>query len=172
MARPHVSSAHFRFRLSLSLFIVGLIVSGVTAFPLLLEMKILAHVLGAEAAISPDGYTGLTFWIVTVRCGLERTYADYPWIAYGTDWLAFGHLMIASFFIGPWLHPLSSRANLYAGMFACLAVIPLALISGPLRGIPFYWRLVDCSFGVIGILPLLYCLRQLRRLEQESQQAA
>ena len=23
----------------------------------------------------------------------------------------------------------------------------------------FYWRLIDCSFGVIGVLPLLICLR-------------
>ena len=168
MISPSFSSARFRFRLSLSFFIFGLIISGVTAFPLLLEMKLLARFLGAEAAVSPEGYSGLTFWIVTVRCGLEHSYADYPWIAYGTDWLAFGHLMIASFFIAPWLHPLSSRANLYAGIFACLAVIPLALICGPLRSIPFYWRLVDCSFGVIGVLPLLYCLRQLKRMEQES----
>ena len=41
-------------------------------------------------------------------------------------------------------------AALYTGIAACLAVIPLALICGPIRGIPFYWRLIDCSFGVIG----------------------
>lgn len=66
------------------------------------------------------------------------------------------------FFIGPLIDPLSSRATLYAGIAACLGVIPLALICGPIRGIPFYWQLVDCSFGVIGILPLLYCLRLLK----------
>ena len=31
-------------------FIVGLVISGVTAFPLLLELRILAHALGAGAA--------------------------------------------------------------------------------------------------------------------------
>ena len=27
------------------------------------------------------------------------------------------------------------------------------------------WRLIDCSFGVIGVVPLLYCLALLKRLE-------
>lgn len=152
----------FRFRAVLSLFIAGLVLSGVTAFPLLHELRLLAHLLGAETAAAPNG---LTFWILTVRNGLEHTYAAYPWIAYGTDWLAFGHLVIAAFFIGPLIHPTSSRATLYTGIFACVAVIPLALICGPIRGIPLYWRLIDCSFGVIGMIPLIYCLGLLKRLE-------
>ena len=149
----------------LSLFIAGLVLSGVTAFPLLHELRLLAHLLGADSGGTP---TDFTFWILTVRDGLEDTYAHYPWIAYGTDWLAFGHLVIAGFFIGPMIHPTSSRANLYTGIFACLAVIPLALICGPIRGIPFYWRLIDCSFGVIGIMPLIYCLRLVKRIEKEA----
>lgn len=152
----------FRFRLALGVFIVGLVLSGVTAFPLLLELRFLADLLGAGAIESPEGQSGLTLWVVTVRNGLEETYAEFPWVAYGTDWLAYGHLVIALFFIGPLIDPLSSRATLYAGMAACLGVIPLALICGPIRGIPFYWQLVDCSFGVIGIVPLLYCLRLLK----------
>jgi hypothetical protein len=160
-----------RFRVSLSIFIIGLVLSGVTAFPLLLELKLLTKWAGAESAVSATGYQGLTYWLVTVRCGLEQTYESYPWIAYGTDWLAFAHLMIAGFFIGPWLHPLTSRANLWAGIFACGAVIPLALICGPLRGIPFFWQLIDCSFGVFGVLPLWYCLRQLRHIEALRQGA-
>jgi hypothetical protein len=30
----------------------------------------------------------------------------------------------------------------------------------------FYWRLIDCSFGVIGVLPLWMCLNDIRRLEE------
>jgi hypothetical protein len=44
-------------------------------------------------------------------------------------------------------------------------VIPLAFICGPIRGIPFWWRVIDCSFGVFGALPLLYCLRLVRRMQ-------
>ena len=160
------ASARKRFRISLGLFIIGLVLSGVTAFPLLTELKLLSQWLGVGNAVSPDGHTGLTYWILTVRCGLEQTYEKFPWIAYGTDWLAFAHLMIAAFFVHPWLHPTTSRPTLYAGIFACGAVIPLALICGPLRGIPFYWRLIDCSFGIFGVLPLLYCLRQLNRMQR------
>ena len=156
------TSPVFRFRVALSLFIAGLVLSGVTAFPLLHELRLLAHLLGADSTATA---TGLTFWILTVRNGLENTYAAYPWIAYGTDWLAFGHLVIAGFFISPLIHPATSRATLYTGIVACVAVIPLALICGPIRGIPLYWRLIDCSFGVIGIVPLLYCLALLKRLE-------
>ena len=150
------------------LFIVGLVLSGVTAFPLLLELRILADVLGVGAAQSPEGYTGISFWILTVKHGLEQTYAQYPWIAYGTDWLAFGHIVIAMFFVGPLVNPRSGRATIYTGIVACVAVIPLALICGPIRGIPFYWRLVDCAFGVFGVLPLIYCLRQLAHIEAQS----
>jgi hypothetical protein len=41
------------------------------------------------------------------------------------------------------------------GIIACLGVIPLALIAGAIRQIPFYWRLIDCSFGILGIIPLM-----------------
>ena len=141
--------------------------SGVTAFPLLVELRILATALGAGDAHNADGYSGVTYWILTVRHGLEHTYASYPWIAYGTDWLAFGHLVIAMFFVGPLINPRSGRPVIYTGIIACIAVIPLAMICGPLRGIPLYWRLVDCSFGVFGVIPLLYCLRLIRRIEAE-----
>jgi hypothetical protein len=150
------------------LFIVGIVLSGVTAFPLLAEMKLLTHLLGIGHLTGPEGTTGLPFWILTVRHGLEDMYGRHPWIAYGTDWLAFGHIVIAMFFIGPLIHPVTSRANIYVGIIACLAIIPLAIICGPIREIPFYWRLIDCSFGVIGILPLLYCLKLLRQMESNG----
>jgi hypothetical protein len=144
-------------------FIIGLVVSGVTAFPLLTELRLLVRLLGADSAVPNSG--SLSSWILSVKNGLETTYAAYPWIAYGTDWLAFGHLVIAGFFVGPLIQPLSSRSVIWTGITACVAVIPLAMICGPLREIPFYWRLIDSSFGVVGIIPLIYCLRLLKRIE-------
>jgi hypothetical protein len=38
------------------------------------------------------------------------------------------------------------------------------MICGQVRGIPFYWRLIDCSFGVIGAVPLIYAFWQIRTL--------
>lgn len=153
-----------RFRIAVGVFIAGLLLSGVTAFPLLQEMRWLSAWLGVADAPSAAGHTGLKFWILSVRFGLEDMYARYPWIAYGTDWLAFGHIAIALFFIEPWRRPAGSRPVLLAGIAACVLVVPLALICGEIRGIPFYWRLIDCSFGLFGLVPLGYCLRLLRRI--------
>jgi hypothetical protein len=50
-------------------------------------------------------------------------------------------------------------------LICCLLVIPLALICGAIRGIPFWWRLIDCSFGVVGAVPLIYCLKVIGRYE-------
>ncbi len=52
-----------------------------------------------------------------------------------------------------------------AGMIACVGVIPLALICGPIRGIPFWWSVIDMSFGVFGVIPLLILRRMIKRLE-------
>ena len=153
-----------RFRIVLLLFMVGLIISGVTAFPLLWEMRVLCDWLGAGSAVSADGLTGLTAWVVRVRLGLEDMYAQYPWIAYGTDWLAFAHVVLAVFFIGPLVDPVRNVWVWYAGMIACALVVPLAMICGPLRGIPFGWQMIDCSFGIIGVLPLWYCVRLVKRM--------
>ncbi len=155
-----------RYRLVLGVFIAGLVLSGVTAFPLLHELELLAHLLGIPAESAPPALGGLQFWIATVRDGLRTMHAAYPWLAYGTDWLAFGHIVIALFFIGPWRDPVPNAWVLKIGLAACAGVFPLALICGPMRGIPFYWRLIDCSFGILGALPLLYCLKLTRRLEK------
>lgn len=155
-----------RYRLVLGAFIAGLVLSGVTAFPLLHELELLARLLGIPADAVPSSLDGLSFWIATVRDGVRTTYAAYPWLAYGTDWLAFGHIVIALFFLGPWRDPVPNAWVLKIGIIACAGVIPLALICGPIRGIPFYWRLVDCSFGFFGALPLFYCLRLTRRLRK------
>lgn len=154
-----------RYRLVLGSFITALIVSGLTAFPLLYELELLANFLGIPQTADPHSLSGLQFWIATVRDGLRDVHSSYPWLAYGTDWLAFGHLVIALFFIGPWRSPVANAWVLRVGLVACAGVVALALVCGPIRGIPFYWRLIDCSFGVLGAVPLLYCLKLTRRMQ-------
>lgn len=147
-----------QIRIAVGIVIAGLVVSGVTAFPLLHELNFLAKLLAADG-----GQTDLSRWILTVREGLEVTYEEYPFMAYGTDWLAFAHLMIALFFILPWRDPVRYEGVLKVGIAASLLVIPLAFICGPIRGIPFWWRLIDCSFGIGCIPPLWFALRKVRR---------
>ena len=152
-----------KLRLVLGFFIVALILSGITAFPLLREMDFLCSISGV------DKNRGAGHWFFTVRDGLRDAYGQHPWLAYGTDWLAFAHLVLAVFFLGPLVKPVRNIWVLQAGLAACMMVIPLALVAGPLRGIPWGWRLIDCSFGLFGALPLYYCLRLARQIERLEQ---
>jgi hypothetical protein len=163
-----MSAGHLtrRIRAWVALFIVALVLSGLTAFPLQSELEFLVRITGADAAGHPEG--GLHSWLLTVRDGLRETYAKYPWLGYGTDWLAFAHLVIAVFFIGPFRDPVRNVWIIHAGLLACAGVVILAFIAGPLRGIPFYWRLVDSSFGFFGALPLWHVLRMTRKLQALS----
>lgn len=156
----------WRIRALLILFIVALVLSGITAFPIETELRWLTGVLGAAPDARPADHGGLVRWLLTVRDGVIATNRAYPFLAYGTDWLAFAHLVIAVLFVGPLRDPVRNVWVVQWGMIACVAVVPLALIAGPVREIPFPWRLVDASFGVFGIVPLWMCLRDIRRLER------
>lgn len=154
-----------RYRIVLGFFILALLASGITAFPLESELALVAQVRGVEALSPEQAGTGFDHWILTIRDALQDTNQRYPFLAYGTDWLAFGHIVIAVFFLGPFFRPVRNVWVLYAGLIACVLVFPLALICGPIRQIPFWWRVIDCSFGIFGAVPLLYCLRLTRRME-------
>jgi hypothetical protein len=153
-----------RIRWLLIFFIAALALSGLTAFPLQLEMDWACRFMGIPTGAAPDAYTGLAHWLALVRQALHDTYARYPFIAYGTDWLAFAHLVLAVLFIGPLRDPVRNIWVIDFGLIACAGVIPLALICGPLRGVPFYWLLIDCSFGVFGCIPLLLIRRYVQEL--------
>jgi len=147
------------------LFIIGLLFSGATAIPLQTELNALAKIL-------PDRqqsiFFGFTSWILIINRALDDTYSNYPFIAYGTDWLAFGHFVIAIAFVGALREPVRNRWLYLFGMIACVLVIPYAMICGAVRGIPFYWRLIDCSFGVVGFVPMWFCWRWTGQLEASN----
>jgi len=143
-----------RVRILLAIFLVGLVASGFTALPLEWEIDTLAVWMGIPAEVELTSLDGFARWIALVREGLHVTGERYPFIAYGTDWLAFAHLMIAVAFIGPLVDPLRNLWVITFGLIACMAVIPMAMIFGGVRGIPFNWRLIDCAFGLAGALPL------------------
>jgi hypothetical protein len=145
----------------LVLFIAALVASGLTAIPLRPELeaanRILALLVWAPAPLMD--------WLRLVAQALEASLRDYPFLAYGTDWLAFAHIVIGLAFLGPLRDPVRNRWVIEWGMAACTLVVPTALVFGALRGIPWWWRLVDCSFGVFGLIPLWFCWRLSVRLE-------
>ena len=144
------------------LFIGGLALSGATAIPLETELDWLVRGLGVEhmtafsAGADPPGWT---VWLLRVREAVRDTNAKYPFVAYGFDWLAFGHFVIAAIFIGALGDPVRNIGLFRSGMIACVLVVPYAFVCGGMRGIPVYWRLIDCSFGVFGFIPLWLCHR-------------
>jgi hypothetical protein len=141
-----------------------LVASGLTAIPLYWELNLLSSLLGIDPRADPAMLTGFGHWIARVRQGLEVTYGAYPFMAYGTDWVAFAHVIIAIFFVGPLLKPGTNEWVLIAGMIACVLVLPFALMAGAARDIPLGWRLIDCSFGILGFFPLLYAYILNRRI--------
>lgn len=148
-----------KIRRMIVLFIVGLILSGVTAFPIETELS----VIGAFAGNVPGP---LTAFVLKVYDAVKATNTQYPFLAYGTDWLAFAHIVIAVVFIGPYKDPVKNIWVIEFGMISCLMVFPLAFICGWIREIPVYWQLIDCSFGVFGLIPLIYTHQLIRKLER------
>ena len=148
-----------KIRLLILFFIVALILSGVTAFPVQTEL----HWLLDHQSLIPSFAQN---WLQNVYDALVETNNKYPMIAYGFDWLAFAHIVIAMAFIGPLKDPVKNKWIIDWAILACIAVIPLAFIAGPIRQIPFFHILIDCSFGVLGLIPLMICRKWIRQLEK------
>jgi hypothetical protein len=149
-------------RICLVIVIIGLAISGVTAFPLEWELGLASTILHASPAV--DVLPSFVEWIDRVHLALVDTYAEYPFIAYGTDWLAFAHLAIAVAFLGPLVDPVKNIWVIRWGMLMCAGIVPTVLIAGAVRGLPWGWMLIDISFGVVAIMPLLIAERLTGRL--------
>ncbi|MBL7922448.1 MAG: hypothetical protein JNJ40_19180 [Bacteroidia bacterium] len=144
-----------KIRIAIIVFVSLLVLSGVTAFPLRTEMDFLvAH---------KNSFPGeLPNWIQAVYDAVKQT-PDV--VLYGTDWLAFAHIIISLFFVPVYIDPVRYKANLIVAMTACGAIFLQAFICGPIRGIPFFHQLIDCAFGFIGFFPLYFVYKKITHLE-------
>ena len=93
-----------RIKLLTWLFIIGLALSGATAIPLQGELNLLMNFFGSAGESSE-----LAQWLLRVRDALAQTQKQYPFLFYGTDWLAFGHFVIAIVFFGALRDPVRNR---------------------------------------------------------------
>ena len=139
-------------------FMISLFLSGLTAMPLESELSFLSRCFSSQTMIGA--------WIEKVYLAVANMNSQYPFLAYGYDWLAFAHFVLAILFIGPLKDPVRNKWVIEFGMIACLLIIPFAFIAGHFRGIPLGWRLIDCAFGVVGLIPLSICLSKINQVEK------
>jgi hypothetical protein len=145
-------------RLCIWIIIIGLAISGITAFPIETELNILTGLSLFNKGVLHD-------WLNQVYSAVRYVNITYPYLSYGTDWLAFAHLILAVLFIGPLQNPVKNKWVIEFEIIAAIAIFPLAFIAGELRGIPVFWRLGDCSFGVVAIIVLIPCYKMIEKIE-------
>ena len=146
----------------LRVFICCLFISGLTAIPVEQELEyVIAH-FPFQGSIKG--------FLEQVLIGIKHTSNDHSYLFYGYDWLAFAHFVLAILFIGPLRDPVKNKWVIVFGIIACVLIIPFAMIAGYFRGIPFWWRLIDCSFGLIGMIPLFICLKNINRIEAQAKE--
>ncbi|MES2772622.1 MAG: hypothetical protein V4722_00465 [Bacteroidota bacterium] len=150
-----------KIRRWIGFFIIALTLSGLTALGVETQM-------GLVSGLFPSEQTMVGQWLVKVHAAISDMNHQYPFLSYGFDWLAFAHLVIAVVFIGPLKDPVRNKWVIQFGRIACLMVFPFALLAGGFRGLPLWWRFIDCSFGLIGLVPLTICYKLIEKLEKLS----
>lgn len=156
----NVDKLRKRIRFTIILFVVLLMLSGITAFPIYTELKWL---IGLD--LFPANSL-MNQWLTTVWLAVQDMHSKYPFLFYGYDWLAFAHIVIGLAFIGPYKDPIRNKWIIDWGILSCIGVIPVATIAGSIRNIPWFHILIDCSFGIIGIIPLLIVRHWIKQLEK------
>ena len=154
-------------RIWLILFSTALIASGLTAIFAREGLRLLSP-LFSHGSVLWKFWPSMSEWLSLVYQAVEEMYSKYPFLAYGYDWLAFGHFIISIPFLMAIRDPIRHSWVITYGISACLAVLPFALVFGAIRGIPLFWRGVDTLFGIGGLIVLLILRRQLRSLESTS----
>lgn len=144
-------------KLLILLFMTCLVISGLTVFPLSWEIEILLGYIDYFPVSVQE-------FILKIDKGLDVINSDYQFFRYGLDWLGFAHIVIAIAFIGPFMDVKRNIWVIWFGLIACFMLIPFAFIFMPLRGIPFIWTLVDCSFGIFGAILLFIILHKSKKL--------
>jgi len=144
-------------RIVLLIFITALLFSGLTAFAVEPGLHMTTLVF--------RGNNDLSLWFRKCYYAVTVTNEQFPFLAYGTDWLAYSHILFAILFADLFRDPVRYIWLTRFGFIACLGIIPVAAVTGHIRNIPFFWQLIDMSFGIIGAIPLYMICRRTRLLE-------
>ncbi|HVF97355.1 MAG TPA: hypothetical protein VM871_08550, partial [Flavisolibacter sp.] len=96
----------------LLLFIIALLISGLTAIPIDAQLSFLLQHTTQETAFHT--------WIEKVLTAYREVNTAHPFLFYGYDWLAFAHFVLAILFIGPYRDPVKNIWVIQFGLIACL----------------------------------------------------
>lgn len=145
----------------LGIVVFGLLVSSITVWPALVELKLAVSIIWGDA--EPTGE--LHAFLLQAIEGLESVNANYPFMFYAGDWLAFAHIVLAILFAGAIRDPVRNIWIVQCGLIMCALVPVLAIVCIPLRGLPMVWFWIDSAFAVGAALPLWVALKDIRRIE-------
>lgn len=145
-----------QIKILLAGYVIALVISGATAMIVpegiaLLDSKI------------PMSWNIIYDWVHYVHMQIQ---ASPKFLLYGFDWLAFAHYVIALSFYGVWKDAVRNKWVIEWAMLASIMIFPFAFIMGYVRAIPFWWQLIDCSFGVVSLIPLIMIHRRIKVLEK------
>lgn len=147
----------------LGIVVFGLLVSGITVWPMVSELKMAVRIVWGDG--EPDGV--LHSFILRAIEGLESVEAEYPFMLYAHDWLAFAHVVLAILFAGAIRDPVRNVWIVQCGLIMCVLVPVLAGICIPIRGLPPAWFLIDSAFAPAAGVPLWIALGDIRKVETE-----
>jgi len=145
----------------LGIVALGLLLSGVTVWPAVSELKLAVHMIWGDGA--PTGV--LHSFVLQVIDGLQTTNAQYPFMLYAHDWLAFAHIVLAILFAGAARNPRRNIWVVQCGLIMCVLVPVLAAVCIPLRGLPLRWFWIDFAFAPAAGIPLWIAMKDIERAE-------
>ncbi len=154
----HVSAVWREIKILLAFYVIALVISGATAM-------VVPEGLHWLVRIVPKSWTTIYNWLDKV---LAHIVYSPKFLLYGFDWLAFAHYVIAMSFYGVWKDAVRNKWVIEWAMLASIAIFPMAFMMGYLRGIPFWWQLIDCSFGVVSLIPLIMMHRRIKVMEKSE----
>ena len=150
-----------RAKWMLGIVCFGLLVSGITVWPAVPELRWAVRLAWGEGA--PTGV--LHSFVLQAIAGLESVEAHYPFLLYAHDWLAFAHIVLAILFAGAMRDPVKNIWIVQCGLIMCALVPVLAGICIPLRGLPWRWFWIDLAFAPAAALPLWIAFMDIKKAE-------
>ena len=138
-----------RARWMLGIVAAGLLVSGITVWPAVPELRFAVQMVWGNA--QPTGTLHGFLWRAIE--GLETVQAHYPFMLYAHDWLVFAHVALAILFLGAIRDPVRNVWIVECGLIMCALIPVLAVVCIPAPGVP---RIIhQCGeAGILGVTVL------------------